>query len=36
MYATQHYASFEKSYVLPIVDLITTLFLAYPMSFVSF
>ena len=32
----QHYARVEKSYVLPIVDLIRSLFLAYPISFVSF
>jgi hypothetical protein len=36
MHATQHRASFEKGYVLPIVDLVTTLFSAHPMSFVSF
>ena len=30
------YGSFERGYVLPIVDLITVLFSAYPISFVSF
>jgi hypothetical protein len=35
-HTTHYYASFEKSYVLPIVDLIRALFSAHPISFVSF